>query len=174
VRRGVAGGLTLLVGAGGIVGLVVGGRTADRLRAGGRADARVLVPVVSLLSSSLVLAPAIVVSAPGVAVPLLVLGTGLLAATNPPLDAARLDVVPPPLWGRAESVRTAARTLGEFTAPLFFGYASSHLFTAHGLRWTFLVCLSLLVVAGLLGILALRTYPGDVRAAAAVSASTGR
>ena len=105
-------------------------------------------------------------SPPGVAVPLLVLGTGLLAATNPPLDAARLDGVPPPLWGRAESVRTAARTLGEFAAPLFFGYASSHFFAADGLRWTLLICLSALVVAGLLGILALRTYPGDAAAAA--------
>ncbi|MBY8883048.1 hypothetical protein, partial [Actinacidiphila acidipaludis] len=66
--------------------------------------------------------------------------------------------------GRAESVRTAARTLGEFAAPLSFGYASSHLFTSNGLRWTFLVCLSSLVLAGLLGIFALRTYPRDVAA----------
>ena len=162
VSRGLAGTLTLLVGAGGLVGLVAGGRTADRLLAAGRTNARVLVPVVSLLSAPLALGPAIVLSPPGIAVPLLVLGTGLLAATNPPVDAARLDVVPPPLWGRAESVRTAARTLGEFAAPLFFGYASSHFFSSNGLRWTFLICLSSLVLAGLLGIFALRTYPRDV------------
>jgi len=174
VTRGVAGILTLLVGAGGVVGLVVGGRTADRLLAGGRTNARVIVPVVSLFSASLVLAPGLLIPTPGIAVPLLILGTGLLAATNPPLDAARLDVVPPPLWGRAESVRTAARTLGEFAAPLFFGYASSHVFTTHGLRWTFLVSLLALLAASLLGILALRTYPGDVTAAAAATAPAAR
>lgn len=167
VTRGQASALILLVGAGAVAGLAVGGRTADRLLAAGRADARVIVPVVSLLTAPLVLAPALVASSPAVAVPLLVLGTGLLAATNPPLDAARLDVVPPPLWGRAESVRTAARALGEFAAPLVIGYASTHLFTAHGLRWTLLTSLSTLVVAGLLGLVALRTYPRDVAAAVA-------
>ncbi|MBY8882306.1 MFS transporter, partial [Actinacidiphila acidipaludis] len=55
VNRGEAGILTLLIGVGGLVGLVVGGRTADKLLAAGRANARVLVPVVSLLSAPLAL-----------------------------------------------------------------------------------------------------------------------
>jgi hypothetical protein len=97
-----------------------------------------------------------------VAIPLLTAGTGLLAAANPPLDAARLDVIPARLWGRAESVRTFVRTLGEFSAPLLFGYAASDIFGHHGLMWTFLLSLVPLWAAGLLGLAALRSYPRDV------------
>ena len=35
----------------------------------------------------------------------------MLSAQNPPIDAARLDIMPPLLWGRAEGVRTALRTM---------------------------------------------------------------
>src|SRR5919204_6686732 len=48
-------------------------------------------------------------------------GAAVLSAANPPLDAARLDIMPPGLWGRAESVRTVVRTVGQATAPLLFG-----------------------------------------------------
>jgi hypothetical protein len=44
----------------------------------------------------------------------------LLAAANPPLDAARLDVMPPRLWGRAEGTRSVVRTGLEALAPWFY------------------------------------------------------
>ena len=48
-------------------------------------------------------------------------GAAVLSAANPPLDAARLDIMPPGLWGRAESVRTVLRTLGQGIAAAPFG-----------------------------------------------------
>jgi hypothetical protein len=75
-------------------------------------------------------------------IPLLLLGTLLLAAANPPLDAARLDVIPAWLWGRAEAVRSGLRSLGESVAPVTFGFISTGVFRgADGLTDTFLGCL---------------------------------
>jgi hypothetical protein len=70
----------------------------------------------------------------------LTLGAGALAAANPPIDAARLDVVPAGLRGRGEAGRKALRGVLQGGAPLLFG-AISDLFgggTA-GLKWTFLI-----------------------------------
>ena len=50
-----------------------------------------------------------------------VAGASLLSAANPPLDAARLDIMPAGLWGRAESTRTVLRSLAQALAPLVFG-----------------------------------------------------
>ena len=50
-----------------------------------------------------------------------VAGAALLSAANPPLDAARLDIMPAGLWGRAESTRTVLRSLAQAVAPLVFG-----------------------------------------------------
>ena len=50
-----------------------------------------------------------------------VAGAALISAANPPLDAARLDIMPAGLWGRAEGVRTFVRSLAQALAPLIFG-----------------------------------------------------
>lgn len=55
------------------------------------------------------------------AVPLLVLAAGCLGAANPPPDAARLDIMVPRLWGRAEAVRSLLHNAGDAGAPLVFG-----------------------------------------------------
>ena len=56
------------------------------------------------------------------------IGTSRLAVgmggANPPLDAARLDIMHSRLWGRAESVRNFIQTLLKSSAPLLFGYLS--------------------------------------------------
>ncbi len=107
-----------------------------------------------------------------------------LGAPNPALDAARLDIMPPGLWGRAEAVRTVLRSGGEAAAPLLFGYVSQYVFggpgavsgdggsgasagNAAGLEYTFLLFLGVLLVAGLLALAGLRTYPRDVATASA-------
>ena len=166
--------------------MYTGGRVADRLLRRGHVRARVLVPAVCLLALPLMLAPAIAATSIAVALPLLILGAFLLGAPNPPLDAARLDIIHPRLWGRAEAVRTVLRSVAESAAPLLFGYVSQYVFggpgsaaggvggggasqagNATGLEYTFLVFLVPLVIAGLLSLAALRTYPPDVATAIA-------
>jgi predicted MFS family arabinose efflux permease len=171
VGRGAVSGVLLVLGVGAVLGVLGGGRLADRMLARGRIGARVLTPSLCLLLSPVVFAPGIATTSVPAALPLLTVGTGLLAAANPPLDAARLDVIPARLWGRAESVRTFVRTLGEFSAPLLFGYAASDLFGHQGLMWTFLLSLVPLWAAGLLGFAALRSYPRDVATANASDAA---
>ena len=77
------------------------------------------------------------------AVPYLVAAAFFLGAQNPPLDAARLDIMPPLLWGRAEAVRTLLRSLAMALAPLLFGAVSDYVFGGgrSGLQWTFVVML---------------------------------
>lgn len=183
--------LITVIGAGALAGVYVGGRIADRLLRRGHARARVLVPAVCLLALAPVLAPAIATRSLLIALPLLIVGAFLLGAPNPPLDAARLDIIHPRLWGRAEGVRTALRSIGEAAAPALFGYVSQYVFggpgsagggssgvtpagNGTGLEYTFLIFLIPLVAAGLLALIGLRTYPRDVATAAASASAIGR
>jgi predicted MFS family arabinose efflux permease len=184
VSKPAATALILVIGGGALAGVFTGGRLADRLLRHGHIRARVLVPAVCLLALPVFLAPAIATTSVAVALPLLILGAFLLGAPNPPLDAARLDIIHPRLWGRAEAVRTVLRSLGESAAPLLFGYVSQYIFggpgssagsgsgggkagNVTGLEYTFLVFLIPLLIAGLLSLAALRTYPRDVATASA-------
>ena len=188
--------LIVVIGAGAVAGVYAGGRFADRLLRRGHVRARVLVPAVCLLALPPVLAPAIATTIVAIALPLLMLGAFLLGAPNPPLDAARLDIMPAGLWGRAEGVRTALRSLGEAAAPLLFGYVSQYIFggpgsasgnaaggggpagtsaaQATGLEYTFLLFLAPLLIAGVLALAGLRTYPRDVATATASARAIGR
>lgn len=192
VSKPVATSLILVIGAGALAGVFAGGRVADRLLRRGHIRARVLVPAVCLLALAPVLAPAIATTSVAVALPLLILGAFLLGAPNPPLDAARLDIMHPRLWGRAEAIRTVLRSLGEAAAPTLFGYVSQYVFggpgsaaasgsggggaaggggaqtgNMTGLEYTFLLFLIPLLMAGFLALVALRTYPRDVATATA-------
>jgi predicted MFS family arabinose efflux permease len=184
--------MLLVLGAGALAGVFTGGRVSDRLLRRGVVRARIIVPVVCLLALVPVLAPAIATTSVALALPLFVAGAFLLGAPNPPMDAARLDIIHPRLWGRAEGVRTVLRTLGEAGAPLLFGYVSEYVFGgpgaaagnsagtargaagATGLEYTFLIFLMALLAAGLLALLALRTYPRDVATAAASQQAVDR
>jgi MFS family permease len=177
--------LALLV-VGAVVGNLIGGWLTDALLRRGVLSARVLVPTVCYLAGAGVLVPGILATRLSAALLFDVLGAGLLSAANPALDAARLDIMPALLWGRAESTRTFLRSLGQAAAPLLFG-ATSDLIAgvslaqapvdttgvvvsraeAHGLELTFLIMLTSLVAAGLLLLRARRTYPRDVATAAA-------
>lgn len=85
----------------------------------------------------------------------------MLGAANPPLDAARIDIVPRRLLGRAESVRTLLRSAVDVSAPMAFGFLGGAL----GLGTTFLLMTIPLGLALGLGAIALRTYPSDAAAA---------
>src|SRR5262249_53299587 len=88
-----------------------------------------------------------------------------LGAQNPPLDAARLDIMPPLLWGRAEAVRTLLRSLAMALAPLLFGAVSDHVFGGgrSGLQWTFIVMILPLGASSWLLFQGLRRVPPTSR-----------
>jgi predicted MFS family arabinose efflux permease len=159
--------LVVVLGLGAVAGIYLGGRTADHLLARGTLTARLIVPTVSLVAVVLLFLPAILVNSVAIAIPLFFAGAGFLGAINPPLDAARLDIIHPALWGRAEGVRTLLRGLAEAGAPLLFGWVSVSVFSGPtGLQQTFLIFLVVLVAGAALAATALRTYPADVAAAA--------
>ncbi|HET8565652.1 MAG TPA: MFS transporter [Solirubrobacterales bacterium] len=157
-----------LLGLGALAGVLAGGRVADRLLRDGRVDARILVPSIAFLAAAAIAAIPFAAAWPLVyAMPLFVLATGVLTAGNPPLDAARLDVMPPELWGRAEAVRTVLRSLAVTAAPPLFGFLASAIGNGSGeaLRLSFLVMLAPLGAAGAILLRARRTYPADAEAA---------
>lgn len=98
IAQSVASVLTLIVGAGALAGVYLGGRTADRMLGRGRLNARVVVPAVTLFGVVVTFAP--------------------------------------------------------------FGGGS------HGLEYTFLTFLIVLIIAGAPALIAIRTYPRDVATAA--------
>ncbi len=114
-----------VAGVGLLVGLIGMGRLADNLLARGRIPARIQVAAGGHVVAALVLFPAVLLTSLPLAVPLLAIGGGALAGAGPQLDAARLDVVHPDLWGRAEGVRTVVRTAAEGMAPLALGWLAT-------------------------------------------------
>jgi predicted MFS family arabinose efflux permease len=166
VGQSLASVIVLMLGIGALVGVLWGGRLADTLRRRGRVTARVDVPGVTVLVSAALFVPAFLTGQLLVAGLFLALAAMFLGAANPPFGAARLDIMPPFLWGRNEAVGSLVRYLGEATAPLVFGVLSSSVFSGDtGLRNTFLVSLLALVAASAVTLLvARRTYPQDVAA----------
>ncbi len=152
--------------------MIGGGRLSDWLSRRGWLDSRIVVPGAALLLAALLTAPAVWTHSAVLGFALLTLGTAALAAANPPLDAARLDIVHALLWGRAESGRMALRGLLEGAAPILVGWVSG-LFGggSGGLQWSFLLMLIPVLVASFLAIPARRTYPTDVAAAEASARS---
>lgn len=164
LARSTVSALVVVLGFGGIAGVMLGGRLADRMLEGGNIRARILVPAAGLLICVGFIAPALWTSAIYVAMPLLTLGAFSLAAANAPVDAARLDIMHPRLWGRAESVRAALRMALEGGSPMLFGFTSQYIFGGgkNALQWTFLAMLIPLLAASLLVFHARRSYPRDV------------
>jgi MFS family permease len=173
--------ILFFAGLGSLAGVLLSGRLADRLIRRGRVDARLLVGGIAYVASALLLVPSLLVKTVLVFVPVLVLGAAALSAPNPPIDAARLDIMPARLWGRAEGVRTFLRQLAQAAAPLLFGVIADALGGAHtsagqthisaastrGLQYAFLIMLVPLALNGLLLLIARRSYPADVATAIA-------
>lgn len=163
----------LVVGAGALGGVLTGGAVGDRLLRGGRLNGRLHTAIVAAALTPVLFAPAIFARSVGAALPYLLAAVFVLSAQNPPLDAARLDIMPPRLWGRAESVRTLLRSLAQALAPLLFGAVSDHVFGGGrtGLQWTFAVMLVPLAASAYLLFAGRKTYPRDVATAVASSRS---
>jgi sugar phosphate permease len=169
--QSVAATLFTLVGLGALAGVLLGGRFADALIRRGYTRARIAVPAVAFLLAPVFLAPGLLATSLAVALPLFFVGAAAFSLPNPPLDAARLDVMPSRLWGRAEGIRTFVRTLATAGAPLLFGIVADALggsgtqHAAGGLTYAFLIMLVPLALNGLILTRALRTYPRDVATA---------
>ncbi|MGH3765026.1 MAG: MFS transporter [Pseudonocardiaceae bacterium] len=165
--------LTVVLGAGSIAGVLTAGRLSDHLIAHHRISARPVVAGVAFLLVVAAFLAALLTPVFVLAAPLLFLGAAGLGAANPPLDAARLDIMHFRLWGRAESVRSVLRSALVAIAPLLFGYLSAHWDAgpsadAVGLQRAFLVMLLSVFAAGIiLIVVARRTYPRDVATASA-------
>jgi MFS family permease len=168
VSRGTVSALAIVIGIGALAGIVLSGRLSGRLLDRGYVAARILIPGIALFASALFFAPGIWTTNVVLGVGLLTLGGAALGAANPPIDAARLDIVHPRLWGRGESGRMALRALLEGGAPILFGAMSGWLGgSENGLKWTYLVMLIPVLVASALAIPAYRSYPRDVATASA-------
>jgi MFS family permease len=171
ISQALASTLLLVVGAGALGGVLFGGAVGDWLLKRGHLNSRVLTPAVAAVLTTILFVPAIFTRDAVTAVPYLTAAAFFLGAQNPPLDAARLDIMPPLLWGRAEAVRTLLRSLAIALAPVLFGAVSDHIFGGGrtGLQWTFAVMIVPLGASAWLLFKGLRTYPADVAAAAASS-----
>lgn len=162
--------LMLVVGVGAVTGVLVGGRLGDTLVRRHHLNGRVLVAVVASFFTVVLFIPAVLSHSSVTALPYIVVAAFMLTAQNPPMDAARLDIMPPLLWGRAEGIRTFLRTAAQALAPVLFGaladlFGGSH--TARGLQITFAVMLLPLAASGIILFRAMRTYPVDVATAGA-------
>ncbi|HVT22738.1 MAG TPA: MFS transporter [Mycobacteriales bacterium] len=169
INQALANLLLLVVGLGAVVGVLVGGRLGDSLLRRRFLNGRVFVAAISAAIAAGAFIPALLTHHPMRALPYLMLAAFGLSAQNPPLNAARLDIMPAPLWGRAEGVRTFLRTAAQALAPMLFGFTSDYVFGGgqHALKWTFLVMLAPLAASTLYLFRALRSYPTDVATAAA-------
>ena len=181
----------LVVGA--LAGTLLGGRITDMLLDRGFLQGRVWVPAICYMASAVLLIPGILGHSITPAVWFDAAGAALLCAANAPLNAARLDIVPAGLWGRAEATRTVVRSLAEAAAPTLFGAVSDLIAgvipeqtpvgththvqvlsdsAGRGLMWSFLLMLSTVALAGVVLLRARNTYAVDVATAAASNQGT--
>jgi predicted MFS family arabinose efflux permease len=169
--------LIYVLGIGALIGVLSSGRIADWLMTRGHISARLAVGGAAFLVAALFILPTLLSHSLLVAMMFAFVAAIGLGSVNPPLNAARLDLVHSRLWGTAEAVRTTLASISTGVAPLAFGVVSARLgeseAPAAGLGDTFLVMLATLVIAAALILcLARRTYPRDVAAAIAAEAAT--
>jgi MFS family permease len=163
------------VGGGAILGVLFGGAIGDWLLGRGRLNGRIITAVVGAVGATILFLPALLTRSAFSALPYLVVAVLFLTLQNPAIAASQLDIMPPGLWGRAESVRTLLRSLAMALAPLLFGAVSDYVFGGgrFGLQWTFVVMLLPLGASGWLLYKARRTFPQDVATAAAAAQGSG-
>jgi MFS family permease len=160
--------LMLVVGTGAVLGVLLGGLAGDGWVRRGRIEGRMLVAGIAATATAFLCLPALLTHGPMTALPYITGAAFCLTAQNPTLDAARLDIMPPLLWGRAEGIRTLLRAASQAVAPVAFGGLSDLLaFTHQGLRYTFFIMLAPLLASGVVLLRGSRYYPTDVATAAA-------
>jgi MFS family permease len=164
--------LMLVVGGGAAAGVLIAGPLSDRRLRTGHLNGRIQVAAYAAVATVLCFIPALIIHSAFAALPYIIVAGAALSAQNPPIDAARLDIVPSFLWGRAEGIRTFVRTGAQALAPLLFGAMSDLLSGSHpysGLRWTFVIMLLPLAASAVFLFRAMHTYPTDVASAGLIS-----
>lgn len=162
--------LLLVVGVAAVGGVLAAGPISDALLRRGHLTARVTTAAVAATITVALFIPALITHSALTALPYVMFAAAALAAQNPPIDAARQDIMPPWLWGRAEAIRTSLRTAAQAVAPLLFGAAAQYVFGGgtRGLRWTFVVMLLPLAASAVYLYRARRLYPTDVATTTAI------
>jgi MFS family permease len=186
------------LGVGALIGVLSTGRIADWLTTRGHISARMAVGGAAFLAAAVFILPTLLTHSLPLAIVFAFLAAIALGGVNPPLDAARLDIVHSRLWGTAEAVRTTLVSISTGMAPLVFGVVSTKLggsnagagsggegrgglagaggvapSAATALDHTFLIMLvSLVIAAALMLWVARRTYPRDVATAMAAEWAT--
>jgi MFS family permease len=184
LSQGISKLLFVVIGVGAVAGVLITGRVADRLiKESKYISARVIVSGVAFLFTAVLFLAGFYMASIYIAVPLFFLASAGLGGANPPVDAARLDIMHSRLWGRAESVRTTLRFSFEAVAPIVFSFVAS-LFGGNGglygnnasnalaMANTFKIMLIPVIAAGLIMLWARRTYPRDVATAIASEEAT--
>jgi MFS family permease len=190
--------LIVALGVGALIGVLSTGRIADWLLTRGHISARMVVGGAAFLAAAVFTLPTLLTHSMPLAIVFAFLAAIAFGGVNPPLDAARLDIVHSRLWGTAEAVRTMLVSISTGLAPLLFGLVSTKLGGANAdvsstgegrgglagaggiapsaataLDHTFLIMLvSLVIAAALVLCVARRTYPRDVATAMASEAAT--
>jgi len=173
ITRGTLAGAVAAIGLGALGGVIMGGRLSEHLLRKGQLNSRLNVPAIGLLASVPPLALAFWVHSAWLGVPLATIGVALLSAAIAPIDAARLDIVHPDLWGRGEAGRMVLRSALDGSAPVLFGILAMELGGGTGgLERTMLLMLLPMLAAGCLVVPARRTYARDVMTAAASVTAT--
>src|SRR5437660_4827815 len=160
--------LMLIIGGGAVVGILAGGALGDSLLRRGYLNGRIMVSALAAAVATVAFVPALVTRSLVTALPYVTFAALALSAQRAPMDAARVDIIPPPLWGRAEGIRSLLRTGAQAIAPLLFGLVADHVFGGgrSGLQLTFLLMLLPLAAAAFVLFRGLRTYPRDIATAA--------
>jgi MFS family permease len=180
--------LIYVLGAGALIGVLSSGRIADWLTLRGHISGRMAVGGMAFLVAAVFILPTLLMDSLVPAMAFAFLAAIGLGSVNPPLNAARLDIVHSRLWGTAEAVRTTLVSISTGLAPLVFGVVSTQLgdatadvdsagelapSAANALGHTFLIMLAALVIAAALILcVARRTYPRDVAEALAAESAT--
>lgn len=168
--------ILLSTGSGSIVGILFSGWLGDWLLRKRIIAARVWVAASAFFVAVVGFIPAFLLPELLPASIFFFLAAAGLGATNPTLNAARLDIMHSRLWGRAESLRNALRYVPVALSPYLFGLVSdilepnSHALlhqSATGLGMTFQLMLILLLFSGIAMLFAALTYPRDVATAIA-------
>lgn len=145
------------LGAGAVAGIVAGGFIADRRLRRGSVLARVDVAAVGAVGAGVVLAAGFAAPWLPATLALFTLGGFLLTLPIAPSEALIVDVLRPELRGRGTALRTILRALSGL-GPVAVGALSDVV----GLRWALAAIAPTYLLAGLVLLLARRTYPADL------------
>jgi MFS family permease len=161
-----AGAVAGTIGLGALPGIILGGYLADWLLRRGVVNARVWVLAISLIAGPLMFVPALLIGSLWAAVPFFVLAGFLLSLPAPVNDAIMTDVVVPELRGRSAAAKGALQAWANIGPALVGGISwlalHNGLSKAMGLKIGLLSMVPLYLAGGLLALMALRYYPGDL------------